>query len=70
MTATVAVGVVTTGKASVDESRLTGEAMPIEKEQGASVKSGAIVASGCATHEGEQSFEGVTVIRAISGTWR
>ena len=53
MTATVAVGVVTTGKASVDESRLTGEAMPIEKEQGASVKSGAIVASGCATHKGE-----------------
>ncbi|EOD36340.1 hypothetical protein EMIHUDRAFT_252377 [Emiliania huxleyi CCMP1516] len=39
-------GVVTTGKASVDESRLTGEAMPVEKEQGASVKSGAIVASG------------------------
>jgi len=39
-------GVVTTGKASVDESRLTGEALPIAKETGDAVKSGAIVASG------------------------
>jgi len=39
-------GVVMTGKASVDESRLTGEAMPLEKEEGDTLKSGAVVASG------------------------
>lgn len=39
-------GVVRSGKGSVDESRLTGEAMPQFKEQGSKVSSGSIVASG------------------------
>ena len=39
-------GTVITGKATVDESRLTGEAMPHAKEEGASVSGGSIVATG------------------------
>ena len=39
-------GVVTSGKGSVDESRLTGEAMPQSKEKGSAVSSGSLVAAG------------------------
>ena len=39
-------GVVTTGTASVDESALTGESLPVEKGEGATVSSATVVLSG------------------------
>lgn len=39
-------GTVTSGKCSVDESSLTGESMPVEKDEGANVWAGTVNMSG------------------------
>ncbi len=61
----VADGVVINGNASVDESAITGENLPAEKEQGASVISGTICKSGYIEFRADKTGDDTTLSEII-----
>ena len=58
-------GIVTDGGGSVDESALTGESMPVEKEIGSSVRAACVLTSGALTVKAEQVGENTSLSRII-----
>ena len=58
-------GVVTDGSGSVDESALTGESMPVEKEIGSSVRAACVLTFGVLTVRAEQVGENTSLSRII-----
>ena len=58
-------GTVTEGTSTVDESSLTGESMPVEKEKGSSVSSGTINQSGYLVCRADRVGEDTTISRII-----
>ena len=58
-------GTVTQGSSTVDESSLTGESMPVEKEKGSSVSSGTINQSGYLVCRADRVGEDTTISRII-----
>lgn len=58
-------GLVIAGASAVDQAPITGESMPIEKEQGAEVFAGTINGDGTLTIEATKSAENTTLARII-----
>ena len=58
-------GIVTDGNGSVDESALTGESMPVEKEIGSSIRAACVLTSGALTVKALQVGEDTSLSRII-----